>query len=89
MVEVQRVGGQGSLADVLKAAASGGFAVGQDAPPPAEVAGVNIQAADAGGAGNGFARNASFGGFAGMGGVGLGPGDKSGANALGLALVAR
>ena len=89
MVEVQRMGGQGSLADALKAAVLSGFAIGQDAPAPAQVAGVNIQAADARGAGNGFARNASFGGFAGMGCVGVGPGDKSGANTLGLALVAR
>ena len=83
------MGGQGSLADGLEAAALGGLTIGQDAPPPAQVAGVHVQAADARGARNRFARNASFGGFAGMGRVGIGPGDKSGANAFGLAQVAR
>ena len=89
MVEVQRVGGQGSLADGLEAAALSWFAIGQDPPAPAQVAGVNIQAADARGAGNGFARNAFFAGFAGMRRVGIGPGDKSGENALGLSFTAR
>ena len=78
-----------AIADGQEAVALSGFAIWQDAPAPAQVAGVNIQAADARGAGNGFGGNQALNAFAGMGRVGLGPGDKAAANALGLALVAR
>ena len=83
------MGVQGSLADGLEAAATSGYTIRQDASSPAQVAGVHIQAANARGARNHFARNASFAGFAGMGRVGIGTGDKSGANALRLSPQSR
>ena len=83
------MGGQGSLADGLEAAALSGFAIGQDPPAPAQVAGVTLQAADARGSGNGIARKAALACFAGMMRVGIGPGDKSGENALVLSFTAR